>query len=112
MALTTEQVLAMMDSSGESDIEEDPAFLLPHESDSEEESIVASTSATFPAPHNGTQETIASSIEDVLSGIIHFFPNNTYILLPASIHNTVHLVKYYDKFRWIFGQSSGAGQRW
>ena len=73
MAFTTEQVLGMLDSSGESYIDEDPDFLLPHESESEEESILATTFATFPPPHNGTQEAIASSIEYVLSGIIQFF---------------------------------------
>ena len=66
MAFTTEQVLGMLDSSGESDIDEDPDFLLPHESESEEESILANTSTAFPAPHNGTQESKASSIENVL----------------------------------------------
>ena len=35
MAFSVDQVLDLLDSSGESEIEEDPGFLLPHESDSE-----------------------------------------------------------------------------
>ena len=37
MVYTADEVLGMLDSSGESDIEEDPGFLLPHGSDSEGE---------------------------------------------------------------------------
>ena len=43
MAFTTEQVLSMIDSSGESDIDEDPCFLLSHKSDSEGEEPHSST---------------------------------------------------------------------
>ena len=37
MAYSTEEVLRFLDSSDESEVEEDPAFILPHESDSEVE---------------------------------------------------------------------------
>ena len=46
MAYTADEVLGMLDSSGESDIEEDPGFLLPHGSDSEGEEPHQSISST------------------------------------------------------------------
>jgi len=49
MAINGEQVLGMLDSSGESNINEDPDFLLPQ--DSEEESLAATTSVTFHKIH-------------------------------------------------------------
>ena len=42
MALTAEQVLDMLDSSDESEIEEDPEFLLPQDSDFDIEEPVQS----------------------------------------------------------------------
>ena len=37
MVYSMEEVLRFLDSSDESEVEEDPAFILPHESDSEVE---------------------------------------------------------------------------
>jgi len=41
IAMNDDQVVRMLDSSVESDIDEDPDFLLPHDSHSEEESLEA-----------------------------------------------------------------------
>ena len=78
MALNPDQVLEMLDSSEESDVPEDPEFLLPHESDSEDESMVATTS--------GPQEYLPSSIQNMLSGIIQYFSNNTQSILSTYIN--------------------------
>jgi len=48
MEITTDKELGMLDSSAESNIDEDPDFLLSHKSETEEESVVATTSASFP----------------------------------------------------------------
>ena len=68
MAFTTEQVLSMIDSSGESDIDEYPCFLLPHESDSEgEEPHSSNSSTTIPTIQTGAIENSDSSDEECVS---------------------------------------------
>ena len=47
MAFSVDQVLDLLDSSGESEIEEDPGFLLPHESDSDCEEPLPYNSLTI-----------------------------------------------------------------
>ena len=60
MAFTADQVLDLLVSSGESEIEEDPGFLLPHESDSECEEPLSCNSFTL---HQSSQP-IASEDSD------------------------------------------------
>ena len=104
MAFTTEQVFGML---GSQILMRTLISCFPMR----EVTILATTSADFLAPHNGTQEAIASSIEYVLSGIIQFFSNNTQILVPETIHTNSRLVKY-DHFRWIFESLQSSGQWW
>ena len=47
MVFSVDQVLDLLDSSGESEIEEDPGFLLPHESDSDCEEPLPYNSLTI-----------------------------------------------------------------
>ena len=82
MAFTVDQVLDLLDSSGESEIEEDPGFLLPHESDSECEEPLPCNSFTL---HQSSQpiagEDSDSSYSDCIAqGIIidnHTYKNNS-----------------------------------
>ena len=82
MAFSTEQVLNMLDSSDESDIYEDPCFLLPHDSESEaDEPHLPTTSTSISATQTGTTESCDSSDEEnaASSGKIQFFSNNTQV---------------------------------
>ena len=71
MAYTADEVLGMLDSSGESDIEEDPGFLLPYESDSEGEEPHQSISSTsIPNPQTDIKESDFSDEECTAQGIV------------------------------------------
>lgn len=61
MAFTTEQVLTMIDSSEESDIEEDPSFPLPHDSDFEEDELPLPSAI---ATQSGTQSGIGNTSDE------------------------------------------------
>ena len=78
MAFSTEQVLDMLDTSGVSDIEEDPTFLLPHDSESEEDE--PQPQITTPAIQDTDTATSDSSDEEnVTPGKIHIISNNTLV---------------------------------
>ena len=69
---TADQVLDLLDSSGESEIEEAPGFLLPHESDSECEEPLPWNSFTL---HQSSQpiaseDSDSSDEECIAQGII------------------------------------------
>ena len=81
MAFTAEEVARMLDSSDESEIEEDPLFMLPHESDSEhEEFFPCNSTTTVVSSISGTNEDsdtsdedIDNSDEDISQGIVNLY---------------------------------------
>ena len=106
MAFTADQLLDLPDSSKESEIEEDPGFLLPHESDSECEEPLPCNSFT---PHQSSQliasENSDSSYEECTAqGIkiqIIIIHNNNNLVLEETLSG-----------RGGGGCGEGARQRW
>ena len=92
MAFTADQVLDLLDSSGESEIEEDPGFLLPQESDSDCEEPLPSNSFTL---HQSSQpiasEDSDSSYEECIDqGII--LDNHTIKIIQKRYNSNKNLV--------------------
>ena len=87
MAFTTEQVVNMLDTSGESDIDEHHCFLLPHDSETEEDEQQPHVSTpAIPAHQTATSD--SSDQENAPPGKIQIFQIIHWFFLPE-IMNTI-----------------------